>query len=124
MTFKHLLVAAILLACLNAQLEDIARCNGTFTEDINQLLIECFDDAGSLVSSNEKYFEFKLENFCDDKSYDELITDLNNMTLPESITEDMTINCCDYYQKGQGYEFTLCDNDLGAFIIEDKKSGP
>jgi len=32
------------------------------------------------------------------------------------------INCCDYYQRGSGYEFSVCDG-IGAFIRWDLVNG-
>lgn len=57
-------------------------------------------------------------------------TDTNG-SMPVNGTDNSTSNvstgemviCCDYYEKGAGYEFTVCSGDIGAIIIPDRISG-
>lgn len=49
---------------------------------------------------------------------------IDNSTLPidNSTTTTGMINCCDYYQTGSGYEFSVCDS-MGAFVRQDLIGG-
>lgn len=31
------------------------------------------------------------------------------------------LQCCDFYSKGLGYQFTICDNNVGVYILDDRK---
>jgi hypothetical protein len=77
---------------------------------------------GTLLRTLEKFYAFKLHEECMQQAVSEL--NLTEIFVPESITNDSVLNCCDFYQKGYGYEFTNCDMELGAIVFNDRKSGP
>jgi hypothetical protein len=48
------------------------------------------------------------------------------VVIPDNSTTPATgsgmINCCDYFQKGAGYEFSVCDG-LGAIVRQEMVGG-
>ena len=37
------------------------------------------------------------------------------------MTSDVSIQCCDFFSNGLGYQFTLCDHGVGVYILSDRK---
>jgi hypothetical protein len=44
-----------------------------------------------------------------------------SISSSSNLTDNSTLQCCDFYSKGLGYQFTICDHSLGAYILSDKK---
>lgn len=40
-----------------------------------------------------------------------------------SLNSSSAIECCDFYANGLGYQFTVCDNNVGVYILDDLKGG-
>ena len=40
------------------------------------------------------------------------------------LTSGDSLQCCDFYQEGQGYQFTDCDHGVGVYIFSDRKGTP
>jgi hypothetical protein len=59
--------------------------------------------------------------------YSALVSEVNTTTsyqwmLPSSVSNDATVNYCDYYQNMVGYVFTSFDSGIGTIILDDRKT--
>jgi hypothetical protein len=60
-------------------------------------------------------------------TYSDLVSEVGTTTsyqwmLPSSVSNDATVNYCDYYQNMVGYVFTTFDSGIGTIILDDRNT--
>jgi hypothetical protein len=95
-------------------------CSGYFYEDINAAFVDCFDANGVLLSRKESFYTGFLFKDCNSTSFSTFEQSLNGTSIMASVPADQTVNYCDYYEIGQGYQFTQADNGIGLALLPDR----
>ena len=123
---KSTLALSVLgLATVQAQSQlsscDLAgNCTGFFYEDINAAFVDCFDMNGVLLSRKENFFTSALQKECNSTSFSAFEQSLNGTSVLATVSANQTINYCDYYEIGEGYQFTQADNGIGLALLPDR----
>ena len=102
-------IGAISLAQAQQQLSscDLAgNCTGFFYDDINAAFVDCFDMNGVLVSRKENFFTSALQKECASTDYASLELSLNGTVPMVSVAANQTIDLCNYFEVGAGYQFS------------------
>jgi len=129
MTKKSILaistIAVSSLAGVQAGIRDCymasSNCTGYYYEDIRAAFVDCHDSTGSLVNREEQFYKSALEKECNSTQWSDLLSDMN-MTAGQmnpaemQVDSNQTVNYCDYYQQGKGYQFTQVDSGIGLIV--------
>ena len=109
---KSTLALSVLgLATVQAQRQlsscDLAgNCTGFFYEDINAAFVDCFDMNGVLLSRKENFFTSALQKECNSTDYASLEVSLNGTVPMVSVAANQTVELCNYFEIGAGYQFS------------------
>ncbi|CDW83818.1 UNKNOWN [Stylonychia lemnae] len=89
------------------------------------LIYELIDINNNMVSRQEKFFPVPPIPVCSQITTDQLYRELRNnqIMLPngQNVTIINTVYCCDYYLPSLGYQYTQCGQNLGIFILIERK---
>ena len=121
---KKIVLSSIAVVCLKGTLGNICipeggNCTGFFYDDINAAFVDCYDENGGLLSRSENFFTTPLVKECNSTSFVDFKVSLNS-TMMYNITNDTSINVCDYFEIGAGYQFTQCDQEIGLVLLSDR----
>ena len=103
---KSFIISALFLG-LNCAVRE--PCSGEYYAATNNLFVDCFDASGTLISQQEKFFEYSLDKFCSDVTFADIAQDAVGWIIPTNVTDSSELLCCDYYQRTVGYVFTECN---------------
>jgi hypothetical protein len=96
-------------------------CKGYFSPATNAAFVDCFDTNGVLIHRAENFYPIKLTPECGSANFTTFDLSLNgtagNIT---DIADNATIDYCDYFEVGTGYQFTEADNGLGLVVLQDR----
>lgn len=119
-------IGAISLATVQAQLSSCdfnGNCTGFFYEDVNAAFVDCFDQNGVLVSRKENFFTSALQKECASTDFSSLEASLNGTVPMVSVAANQTIDLCNYFEVGAGYQFSQADNGIGLVLLESLVGG-
>lgn len=77
---------------------------------------------GVLVSRKEAFYTNPLQKECNSVAFSAFDMSLNG-TSQAMLSANQTINYCDYFEIGSGYEFTQAENGIGLVMLEDRIGG-
>lgn len=111
-------IAVASLAGVQAALKDCymasSNCTGYYYEDIMTAFVDCYNSKGSPMSREEQFYKSMLEKECNSTMWGTLLDEMNmtNSSMSYDMMEmdkNKTVEACDYYQVGTGYQFTQVD---------------
>ena len=93
------------------------------------LFYDKLDTQGRIIERIEKFFPIPPESQCNQTTYGSFLSSLQIKSVQpisagtSNLTADSALQCCDFYSRGQGYQFTVCDQGVGAYILSDRRGG-
>ena len=78
-------------------------CSGFFYEEINAAFIDCFDSNGILQTRKENFYTSTLEKQCNSTYFSDFNISLNGTSILANLSDNTTVNYCDYFEVGVGY---------------------
>lgn len=118
-------IAVASLAGVQAGIKDCymasSNCTGFYYEDIMAAFVDCFDSDGSLVNREEQHYKSALEKECNSTMWGSLLSGMNmtngSMSSAEMmLNESTTVEACNFFQWGKGYQFTQVNNGIGLVV--------
>lgn len=89
------------------------------------LFYDKLDEEGRIVERIEKFFPIPPIASCMQTTYGEFLANLSAGFISRREDKNLSsadlLQCCDFFENGQGYQFTLCDKGVGVYIINDRK---
>lgn len=93
------------------------------------LFYDKLDAQGRIIERIEKFFPIPPESSCNQTTYGSFLSSLELKSIApisagsSNLTADSALQCCDFFSRGQGYQFTVCDQAVGAYILSDRRGG-
>ncbi len=83
------------------------------------------DNQGRIVERIEKSYPIPPVSQCNQTTYGNFLSSLSAKSIAplqqSNLTQDSQLQCCDFYSNGLGYQFTICDQNVGAYILSDRR---
>lgn len=102
---------------------EVGNCTGFYYNDINAAFLDCFDANGVIISRKEAFYTSPLVSECNSTSWESFQESLGNsssVAAPANSTSNSTVNYCDYYLYGEGYQFTQAEFGIGLVLLQDR----
>jgi hypothetical protein len=96
-----------------------------FQLDTGTLFYDKLDFQGRIIERIEKFYPIPPTPECNQTTYGQFIQSLSAQSITplvqQNLTNDQPLQCCDFYENGTGYQFTICDQNIGVYILGDRK---
>lgn len=96
-----------------------------FQPDSGMLFYDKLDSEGRIVERIEKFYPIPPVSECSQTTYGAFLKSLDSKNIAPlthlNLTEETELKCCDFYSKGLGYQFTVCDKAVGVYLLPDRR---
>jgi hypothetical protein len=84
-----------------------------FQPDSGMLFYDKLDSQGRIIERIEKFYPIPPVSECNQITYGAFLQSLDSKNIAPltflNLTQDAQIQCCDFFSKGLGYQFTVCN---------------
>jgi len=91
------------------------------------LFYDKLDNKLRIVERIEKFYPIPPVSICNQTTYGDFLSSLNKAGIAPlaalNLNNSDQLQCCDFYSNGLGYQFTICDHNVGVYILNEKKGG-
>jgi hypothetical protein len=95
--------------------------------DTGMLFYDKLDLNGHIVERIEKFYPIPPVAECNQTTYGDFLSSLSASSIiplqQSNLATDANLQCCDFYSNGLGYQFTICDQGVGVYLLNDRKGG-
>jgi hypothetical protein len=75
---------------------------------------------GVLIDRSENFFTSTLAKECTSSNFTTFSQSLNGTSIMATVADNQTVDYCDYFEVGTGYQFTQADCGIGLVVLQDR----